>query len=236
MKRLACLFALLLLAGCVLLGRRVYVLWYHPESLQLTVALPNTARVMRAIYPFSVVPGGVNDSQDLAESMAHDPVARRHYEGIQPDRLWPMRAPSNMLAYVSYRKGNSVYWTDHQVKIAEGELLLTDGTNLVRGRCGNRVSFKRPTPLPKSAVPPEGPPPDIVFETPLPGISPPVITSPPPPEIAVQHGSPSPPFSPPPTVCCGSSPPPAVVPEPSTFVLLGSGLLTAVGFFRKYRR
>jgi hypothetical protein len=236
MKRLAYLFALLLLAGGVVMGRRVYLLLYYPDSIQLIVALPNTVRLARPVYPFSVVPGGVFDSRDLADSMKHDPVARQHYEGIQPDRLWPTTAHEAMQVYVSYRKGDKVYWTDHQVKIAAGELLLTDGTNLVRGRCGNRIAFRRPSPLPKSVTPPEGPPPDIVFETALPGLVPPTITGPLPPAVVVAQKAPDTRYSPPPVWCCAEKQGgPSVVPEPGTLALLGTGLATTLAFFRRRR-
>jgi hypothetical protein len=202
--------------------------------LELAVTLP-AIRVARDIYPYSVVPGGVFDSRELSDSMKHDPVARQHYEGIQPERLWPTSAHEAMQAYVSYRKGDKVYWTDHQVRIAAGELLLTDGTNLVRGRCGNRIAFKRPTPLPKSVIPPEGPPPDIVFETPLPGLVPPTITEPLPPAVVVAQKTPDARYTPPPVWCCAARKTPPVVPEPGTLALLGTGLATTLAFFRRRR-
>jgi hypothetical protein len=234
MKRLVYVFALLLLAGAVVVGKRVYTLLYAPERLELSVTLP-AIRLARDVYPYSVIPGGVFDSRELAASMKHDPVARQHYSGIQPERLWPTSAHESMQVYVSYRMGDQVFWTDHQVKIAAGELLLTDGTNLVRGRCGNRIAFRRPTPLPKTVVPPEGPPPDIVFETPLPGLVPPTITEPLPPVAVVAQRTPETRYTPPPVWCCAARQTPPVIPEPGTLILVGTGLATTLAFFRRRR-
>ena len=228
-------FTLLLLAGTVVLVKRAYDLWYHVDLIQLRVAVP-VCRAAREIYPFSVIPGGVLDSQELAASIQHDPVARRHYQDVHPEHVWTTSAEEPMLAYVSYRKGNAVYWTDHQVKIAAGERLLTDGVNLIRGRCGNRISFKRPTPLAAGLVPPESPPPDIVFETPLPELTPPTVNEPFPPGVAIARAAQTPQYTAPPVWCCAVRPNIALVPEPGTLLLFGTGLMTAIAFFRKTPR
>lgn len=236
LKRVAWFFALLLLACSVLLARWVYDDVYHLDSIPLAVSLP-VLRVARPVFPFSVIPGGVHDSGELAESIKRDPVAREHYKGVQADRLWPTSSAQPMSAFVSYRKGDSVYWTNHTVKIASGELLLTDGTNLIRGRCGNRIAFRRPTPLPKSATPPEGPPPDIAFETPLPGLVPPTVSQPGPPEVVIARSTPGHQYSPPPVWCCSEQRHAvSVVPEPGTLGLLGTGLFTTIAFLRRRRR
>jgi len=236
LKRVAWFFALLLLAGSVLSAKWVYDNVYHLDSIPLAVSLP-ALRVARPMYPFSVIPGGVHDARELAESITRDPVAREHYKGIQTERLWPTSSERPMSAFVSYRKGDSVYWTDHAVKIAAGELLLTDGANLIRGRCGNRMAFRQPTPLSRAATPPEGPPPDIAFETPLPGLVPATVSQPDPPAVVIARSTPGHQYSPPPVWCCAQPKPVvAVVPEPSTLGLLGTGLFTTVAFLRRRRR
>jgi len=42
--------------------------------------------------------------------------------------------------YVSYRRNNNVYWTKNRMMIPAGETLISDGENLMRVRCGNRLS------------------------------------------------------------------------------------------------
>jgi hypothetical protein len=236
MKRLCWFFAILLLAGAGVFVRRAMVWWYYPAAMPLTVPAP-LIRATRAIYPFSVVPGGVLNGQELAESVAKDPVAREHYQDLHPEQLWLTEVKEPMLAFVSYRKGDHVFWTDHKVRIATGESVLTDGVNLVRGRCGNRIAFRRPTPLAKAITPPEVPPPDIVFETPLPDLLPPTIIEPLPPEVSLAQRVVEHRYWPPPIWCCGlrSKSIPSPIPEPGTLALVGAGMFAAGALFRRKR-
>jgi hypothetical protein len=225
------LSGLLMLLAAGLGAMHVWML-FHNDAILLTPPVPNF-RSAREIYPYSVIPGGVVDAQEVTDTIAHDPVARAHYAGIHAERLWATRANESMLAYVSYRKDDSVYWTTHPVRIAEGEIILTDGTNRIRGRCGNRIEVKRPTPLPGLVSTPDVPPPDIVFETPMPPLIPFVIVPPlPPTEIVTNRPSPQPPHAgpvppwPPPVPPPWSPPVPTSlpVPEPGTLLLVGTGL------------
>jgi hypothetical protein len=95
----------------------------------------------RPVYLHSVIPGGVGTRSELQQSVAADPVVAEHYRGVPIDSLQPKAATRPFFAFVSYRKGNQVFWTRRQVRIAKDELLLTSGgENLVRARCGNRIS------------------------------------------------------------------------------------------------
>jgi hypothetical protein len=231
MRRSFTLVAFLALVVTVVLGVQ---LWHLYNIDVLDIAPPKfDFRAARETYQFSVVPGGVYDWKELTDSIAHDPVARKHYEGIDTERLWAERVHKPMVAYVSYRKGDKVYWTDHTVNIAEGEILLTDGKNLVRSRCGNRVSVMKPTPLPGAVPPPEVPPPDIVFDVPLPSLMPPTMVSPPVPPSTVASNRSDPKYWRPPVWCCGPSTPPTTVPEPGTLILVGAGVLGLVKLIRR---
>ncbi len=226
MKRILAALVLMCIGVVGLLGVYVY---RRMQVEMLNIAPPVlNFRAARQMYPFSVIPGGVLDSKELADSMSKDPVARQHYRDLKPDQMWTTRLRKPMLAYVSYRKNDRVGWTTHPVQIAANELVLTDGEHIVRARCGNRVSEKqplelpKPQPLPAVVTPPEPPPPDIAMNTSLPPLLPPTITAPPP-----TTPGPKPPGTPtpPPTWCCTTTttPPPSPVPEPGTFILVACG-------------
>jgi hypothetical protein len=93
----------------------------------------------RPVYPYSVVPGGVRDARELKWAAEHDPVVRAHYAGFSYDHARVVHLDRTRLFYVSYRIGNRVYWTRHQVTLKKGEILVTDGKIAARSRCGNRV-------------------------------------------------------------------------------------------------
>jgi hypothetical protein len=61
--------------------------------------------------------------------------------------------------YVSYRKGDDIYWTARKVMLQAGETLLTDGRNEMRARCANRISD-----VPRSPVEPHAPSPGALDE------------------------------------------------------------------------
>jgi len=93
----------------------------------------------RPVYPYSIVPGGVRDAQELKWAADHDPVVRAHYAGFDYDHARVVRLVLARTAYVSYRIGNKVYWTRHRIKLRKGETVLTDGKITARTRCANRV-------------------------------------------------------------------------------------------------
>ena len=223
MKRMLKIIVLLLAAIVVVFGVQVWR-YFQVEVLELTPPKADF-RAARENYPFSVIPGGVLDWQELSDSIKRDPVAREHYRDLNPDQLWAERVRQPMQAYVSYRKGEMVYWTDHPVNIAQGEIVLTDGKHIVRARCGNRVEVKKPTPLPGRIAPPEVPPPDVVFEVPLPALIPPSVMAPPPTSAKVVTQPNDKTFPRPPTWCCAPGLPPQVVPEPGTLFLVGAGVM-----------
>ncbi len=112
----------------------------------------------RPVYKYSVVSGGVQSAAELAEAAQRDPVVRDHYQDIRLNSVKALRLDKDMLAYVSYRVNDKILWTQKKVRVSTGELVLTDGKNLVRGRCGNRISVS------KVAVSPGPVPPDPEFD------------------------------------------------------------------------
>lgn len=63
----------------------------------------------------------------------------QHYSDV--GFLHPVAFGQDQLLYASYRRGHSIYWTKEPVRVRAGELVLADRSgNLIRGRCGNRLS------------------------------------------------------------------------------------------------
>ncbi|QJE02410.1 PEP-CTERM sorting domain-containing protein [Massilia forsythiae] len=94
----------------------------------------------RRVYRFSIVPGGLASRDELLQAIAHDPVVAAHYAGFDADKARAVTVDKARAVYVSYRKGDQVYWTAKKLTLAPGETVLTDGVNEIRGRCGNRIS------------------------------------------------------------------------------------------------
>ncbi len=109
----------------------------------------------RKVYRFSVVPGGVYSGAELAAVRRIDPVVAEHYSDFGSSAV-VTRLKEDMFVYISYRSGNKVYWSRKKHKVCKGETVLTDGKNLARTRCGNRLSrvFKMPV-LPPRLEPTE---------------------------------------------------------------------------------
>jgi hypothetical protein len=97
-------------------------------------------RTLRAVYPYSVIPGGIRSAQELQRDISADPVVRAHYAGFDLSKAHMIRLQQEQLVYVSYRIGNEVYWTKHRLKLKKNEAVITDGTHTARSRCGNRLS------------------------------------------------------------------------------------------------
>src|SRR6185503_73029 len=94
----------------------------------------------RAVYPFSVVPGGVYSPEEFADALAADAAVGAHYGDVTPAALHVENVDSPRAAYMSYRIGDQIYWTKRKLALHEGEQVLSDGSVTIRGRCGNRLS------------------------------------------------------------------------------------------------
>jgi hypothetical protein len=111
----------------------------------------------RRIYPYSVIPGGVRDANDLREIAARDYVVARHFAGFEYRRARLIRARAARAVYMSYRMRNRIFWTHKKVLLHAGDLLLTDGTITARARCGNQISETE-----QSEVSPDEPSEDVL--------------------------------------------------------------------------
>ena len=127
----------------------------------------------KPIYPYSVVPGGVEDARELKWVAEHDPVVAAHYAGFDYDHARVVRLVLERTVYLSYRIGNHVYWTRRRVTLHKGEKLITDGAKTARARCGNRVE-EAPQVETSSAEPPAW-----KFDEPLPSFEGTAVHEPP---------------------------------------------------------
>ena len=94
----------------------------------------------RAIYPNSVIRGGIRSPEEFRAALLKDRVVSEHFSDFSAASSRLVTLKVDKAAYVSYRVNNKVYWTKKKVKLAKGEELITDGTHYARSRCGNRIS------------------------------------------------------------------------------------------------
>ena len=139
----------------------------------------------RPVYPYSVIPRGVETPEELRSAIRQDSVVAAHYSDFQVRAARPIRLPRERQFFVSYRIGNQVYWTTKKITLHAGETLLTDGEHLARTRCGNRLSE-----VPASPTTPSEPS-DHTFNTPVVPLRP-ELTSEPLPDLPIWPGSPAP--------------------------------------------
>lgn len=207
------------------------------------------------VYPYSVVPGGLKSGQALRQAAAGDKAVARHFAQFDYNRAHLVRLTEPREVYVSYRIRDTVFWTQKRIRLQAGEMLLTDGKITARAKCGNQVSdtakpevsneepeedvLDQPValepmgpalPIRASLRAPELPagqpvPPELyasAFEFPYVSSELPL----PPRNCALlgEAGGPE---------CHKRRPPPASTPEPSTMILLASGL---AGIGLRYRK
>ena len=113
----------------------------------------------RRVYRYSIVPGGAANGAELAHAMRSDRVVAAHYAGFDVQQARAVTVTRPRAVHVSYRKGNTVYWTAKKTTLKAGETLLTDGRNEMRTRCANRISD-----VPRFPVEPHGPTPESLEE------------------------------------------------------------------------
>lgn len=209
----------------------------------------------RPLFPYSVIPGGVASAQELRNALAHDPIAAAHYAGFDVSQTHVERLASDEEMYVSYRLNDRIYWTRKRLKLLKGESVITDGKNVARTRCGNRLSAVAaepiaakqpldmtldPSPLPDMA---SARPMILPMALPFPASSSLMATSPgseggtfmPPSFPIASGGIPSGGTLIPPTT---PTTPPVATPEPDTLEMTAAGitLFLGSGWFGYFRR
>jgi hypothetical protein len=189
---------LLIVSGLVLAGCRKAPLIPAANtstSPALTAAsAPDSG--LRFVYPFSLIPGGVASDTEFQAARLADPLLEEHYADV--GFLRPAILSADRWLYASYRRGASIFWTASRVHVRAGEVVLEDRTgNLIRGRCGNRLSDSPRQPVSQFQ------PPDSAFDSPE-------ISFPDPPLLPASLEDRSAPSFPP------SLPEPALPPVPAT--------------------
>ena len=226
-----------------------------------SVSAPQTLP-RHVVYPYSVIPGGIQTPEDLRQVSEHDRLVGAHYAGFDFRNARILELDQPRLVYVSYRMGDKIFWTGRKISLRKGEKLVTDGKMTARTRCANQVSEKA-----QPAVSPAEPP-AAAFEMPFDGTAaqipfpgdlsslmasregsalgpagPPVQST----GTAPFPGGGLPPVYPPPIPSkgcppgesggggkpCHHKPPPPPVPEPATLLLISSGL---AGIYWRRRR
>jgi len=215
------------------------------KPTKLLARIPN-------VYAYSVVPGGVKNPDDLRSVAARDYVVRRHYAHFDYSHARLVRATEAREVYLSYRIRNTVFWTRRKIRLRPGELLLTDGKITARAGCGNQISDTA-----KPEVSDEEPAEDVTEQPvaaiesapsfpvrPMFGASDLPAGAPLAPKLAAGFFFPYVPVSVPiPSGVCSAGEiytearchkhKKPVIPEPSTLVLLGSGLTLIAWRYRK---
>jgi hypothetical protein len=175
-------------------------------------APPTTGRMVsvssRAIsvpvYGHSIVKGGIHTLGQLLGVIATDPLAAQHYKGFDISKAHFIRLDHNIMAYVSYRvDGKGIYWSSKPELIMAGEEVITDGTNFIRVRCGNMISYAPQSPA-ETDAPTDT---NTIVETFTPFSDTPLAVQVP----TTPSGTPgagTPPTGNPPPPCCGFTPPP----------------------------
>ena len=120
---------------------------FEPSSFKFDTAEDNSSAENRSFYPYSVTPGGATTALELRNAVANDEVVRAHYADFRVTNTRVERLEKPQAFYVSYRIGNAVFWTKSPLTLPAGEHVLTDGSNMARTRCGNRLSLAPVVPV-----------------------------------------------------------------------------------------
>ena len=95
----------------------------------------------RPVYGHSLVAGGIRSIAELVSLVDSDPQLARHYHGFDLSKARFIALDHDVVAYVSYRLGQGIYWKATPSIILQGEQVITDGENFIRARCGNRIAY-----------------------------------------------------------------------------------------------
>ena len=87
-------------------------------SLAFLAAKPHKKRWIpksRLLYPYSIIPGGVEDPDELRLVAENDHIVRQHFAGFNFKRARVVQLSKPRVVYLSYRLGDQVFWTKKPV-------------------------------------------------------------------------------------------------------------------------
>jgi hypothetical protein len=198
------------LALVLVISAATEILWIeHPRG---HIAAPSTefsadsvekAPKVCVSYPHALAKCGVASPADF-EALREDPTLRLHYSDV--GMVQPAALTADEWDFASFRGDSGIVWTPTRILVRAGELVFRDRSgNMIRARCGNRLSHEVRAPA-AFVMPPE-----MEHETPeIAFVEPPLLVGWPgkPDDFLV------PPFSP---------DPPSMGPSPTPFGLPFSG-------------
>ena len=94
--------------------------------------VPVLEKTDRVIYPYSVIPGGVRNSAELRNAVAHDDTVAQHYADFNLRNARVMQLRETRAVFVSYRIGSRIFWTKNRLNLPAGETVVTDGEHMAR--------------------------------------------------------------------------------------------------------
>ena len=89
----------------------------HPKP---AVGIISSGGTRSRIYPYSVIPGGVDSIHDIQNAVLRDPVVAAHYALVQVSSLQEVQLNRPISRYVSFRIGSKVYWTSRKLTVEIG--------------------------------------------------------------------------------------------------------------------
>ena len=184
----------------------------------------------RALYPLSVIPGGVATVSEFNARASQDPALKSL---VCPEATASI-APADITVFTTFRRGNTIKWNRKPIVVKKGERLIVGCGRTLLARCANQVLFTPQTP--SEELPPG------TLETPVTeNIAPPEVVAPPvtvqsseittsevstPPVVVIGGGFPGGPGGG--GIGGGTTPPPIRTPEPGTWVMIVAGSFLAI--------
>jgi hypothetical protein len=112
--------------------------WLASRDINGLVVNADASR--KVFYPYSVIPGGIRSIDELKAAIARDPVVSAQYAEFRMVNARIIQLERESTMHVTYRRGDQVYWTERELLLPKGELLVTDGKETALARCGNMIA------------------------------------------------------------------------------------------------